>query len=480
MGRKDRSVCFATMRRRILCGDEVQEAELPDDCRILSAPPSLPALDDPIASVRAALASPIEHEPLSKLVGARSRVTIALDDLTIPVVPMEPDFRRIALEVILSELHEAGVDPANVRIVIANALHRQWTRTELATALGPVLSLLPPQRLFNHDACDPSQLVFLGETERGFEVEVNRLVVESDQFIYVNCTPSPMNGGWKSIVVGMSSFRSIRHHHRPFPFARGHSIMDPERSAFHRLLAEMSELVEAHLTPLGRRLFSVEFVPTGTVPCQIAAVNAGYTPAVHDETLRVLASQQRLRVEGQSDIGIWGLPNRDPYSSLSKINPILVANLACSYAFGLYSGRPLVREGGVAIFANPVEDGFSRHHRSYPELYALFERTTDPIALWDEHVEDFAERPEYVWAYRKQFSFHGAHPLFLWGQTRFPRQHLGKIIFCGGADPEPVERMGFAYAPSIEDALDMARADLGPSATATLVEAPPIFIPEVV
>ena len=463
----------------MLSGSNAIRANLPNDVRILSGPSPLPALEDPQAAVREALRAPIAHEPLASLVGPSSKVTIAFDDLTIPVIPMSPpDFRLTVIGVLLEELHAAGVKPENVRLLVANALHRQWTRSELGTVLGPLLSLLPPQRLTNHDACDPDQLTFVGETDRGFEVEVSRAVMESDQFIYVNCTPSPMNGGWKSIVVGLSSFRSIRHHHRPFPLARGHSIMDPERSAFHRLLAEMGAMVESQLAEKGRRLFSVETILNGEMPGKIAAVVAGHPPETHRETLSLLAPSQRVEVDGQSDVAIWGLPNRDPYSAHSTINPILVANLACSYAFGLYSGRPIVREGGVAIFANPVETTFARHHRSYPELFnEILPRTTDPFEIWDEYSEDFAHRPEYVYAYRRQFSFHGAHPLFLWGQTAFARRHLSKIIFCGGPEPEPVERMGFTWAASVDDALSMARADLGSTPSTTLMDMPPVFIP---
>jgi len=427
------------------------------------------------------LDAPIGHRPLRDLVGPGSRVTIAFDDLTIPVVPAAPpDFRGLIIPILLEQLHEAGVRPEGVRLLVANALHRKWTRIELASALGSVLSLLPAQRLENHDACDPDQLVYLGETERGFEVELNKAVTESDQLIYVNCTPSPMNGGWKSIVVGLSSFRSIRHHHRPFPFAHGHSTMDPQRSAFQKLLAEMGAVVDAELARTGKRLFSVETVLTNEMPGRIAAINAGHPAEVHPKTLSLLSSQQSLVVDGQSDIGIWGLPNRDPYSAHSTINPILVANLACSYTYGLYVRRPIVREGGVAIFVNPVEPKFERHHRSYPELFnEILPRTTDPFTIWDEYAEDFANRPEYVYAYRYQFSFHGAHPLFLWGQTAFARRHLGRIIFCGGKDGEPVERMGFTWAPSLEDAIAMARAELGGDPSTTLVDIPPVFIPEV-
>lgn len=469
------------MDLKLLCGDALVEARLPDDARIIKAPEPIAALDDVDAAIRRALAEPSGHEPLASLVGPTSKVTIAFDDLTIPVIPMtEPDFRLSIISILLEQLSAAGVKPENVQLLVANALHRKWTRTELATVLGPILSLLPPQRLVCHDACDPEQLVFLGETDRGFEVEVSRAITDSDQFIYVNCTPSPMNGGWKSTVVGLSSFRSIRHHHRPFPFATGHSIMDPERSAFHRLLGEMAELVEADLATKGRRLFQIECVLTNEMPGRMAGVWAGYPSDVHRETLALLATQQRVAVDGQADIGIWGLPNADPYSAHSSVNPILIANLACSYTFGLYSGMPVVRKGGVAIFLNPVEPRFARHHRSYPELFEeILPRTIDPFEIWDTYAEDFAHRPEYEYAYRYQYSFHGAHPLFLWGQTAFARRHLARVIFAGGDDPEPIERMGFTHAPTVEAALAIARSDLGGDPSVSVVDVPPVFIPEV-
>lgn len=468
------------MQRSILFGDSEIDVRLPDDTRVLSAPPSQPPIEDVDAAIRDALAAPVNHEPLASLVGPASTVTIAFDDLTIPIVPMAaPDFRLSVIQILFEQLMLAGVKPENITLVVANALHRKWTRTELATVLGPLFSLLPPQRLVCHDACDPDGLIYLGETERGFEVEVSRAITDADQFIYVNCTPSPMNGGWKSTVVGMSTFRSIRHHHRPFPLARGHSIMDPERSAFQKLLAEMGGVLEEHLAEKGRRLFQIETVLTSEHPQRVAWVGAGYPPDVHRETLAFLATQQKVVVDGQADIGVWGLPNIDPYSSHSTINPVLVANLACSYTFGLYSRRPVVREGGVAIFANPMRNVFERHHRSYPELFNdILPRTTDPFAIWDEHAEDFAHRPEYVHAYRYQYSFHGAHPLFLWGQSAFPRRHLSKIIFAG-ADPEVVERLEFTAAPTVEDAIEMARAELGGDPSTTFIDLPPIFIPEV-
>jgi len=39
--------------------------------------------------------------------------------------------------------------------------------------------------------------------------------------------------------------------------------------------------------------------------------------------------------------------------------------------------------------------------------------------------------------------------------------------------------MGFTWAPSLEDALSIARAEVGGSPSTTLVDLTPVFIPEV-
>jgi nickel-dependent lactate racemase len=113
-------------------------------------------------------------------------------------------------------------------------------------------------QLFNFDAEDRDNLVFLGETKRRQEVEVSRLVTDSDQLIYVSHPWSHFKGGWKTVVVGLSSWQSIRHHHRPVAKASGKSSLDTKRSAFPKLLNEMGAIIEAELAKKGRRVLHQE------------------------------------------------------------------------------------------------------------------------------------------------------------------------------------------------------------------------------
>ena len=108
---------------------------------------------------------------------------------------------------------DAGVD--DVHIIAALALHRRMHEFELRHALGDRVydAFEPRGLLYQHDAEDPDNLAFLGTTDRGEEIEINKRAAESDLLVYVNINLVAMDGGWKSTAVGLASYRSLRHHH---------------------------------------------------------------------------------------------------------------------------------------------------------------------------------------------------------------------------------------------------------------------------
>ncbi len=464
----------------IAYGDAFITADLPERTKVLQSLEPLLPLENPEKAIKEALYSPIAHDPISNLVGPKSKVTIAFDDPVIPQIPMrKPDFREMTITILLEELEKLGVKRQNVRLICANALHRKFTNGELSTILGPRIPLVfGPSHLYCHDAENRENLVFLGETERGFEVEVNRAVLESDQFFYVNITSLPFHGGWKSIVVGLSSYRSIRQHHRPFRGASGKSVMDAKRSSFQKLIWEMGVVVEKELSKLGRRIFTIESVLSTAQPQELIAVFAGNIPDVHERTLDVLYKQQVLSIPKQTDVAIYGIPNQVYYANLSKINPILLRNQALSYAFGLYHNKPLVREGGIAIFVNPCLRQFhERNHPSYIEFFnEVLPIMQDPYDIWDLYSEDFAHRPEFIHKYRYAYGFHGVHPLILWGQGAFPLRHLGRAFLAGAKDFEVARCIEFEPFATVEEAVAEAESTLGKDCEITYLPMPPMFI----
>ena len=99
------------------------------------------------------------------------KVTVALDDISLPLPPMRtPDVRQQVLEVILPLLADSGVD--DVHLVIAVALHRHMTAAEMKRMVGAkIFDAFYPDRYYNHDAEDPDGLVTLGATDHGEKVD---------------------------------------------------------------------------------------------------------------------------------------------------------------------------------------------------------------------------------------------------------------------------------------------------------------------
>ena len=469
----------------IAYGDGYIKAHLPESVRVIEGKPPMPPVPDVADRVRQVLDAPIAHEPLRALVNAKSKIVIAFDDASGAYFQTRrADFRQTAIEVIVEQLRKLGVPLRNITLLLSQGLHRKLSRTEMETFLGQRLTLqFGYNNLYCHDAEDPQQLAHLGYTHRGFDVEVNRAVLDADQFIYLNTMWAPFNGGWKSAAVGLGTFKSIRHHHRPWPIASGQSVDDPKNSAFKKLVWEQGALIEQALAAKGRRMLTIESVYDSADPKRdVIAINGGHPTETHPHTLAAIQEQQVVDVAGQADILIAGIANwNECYSKFSSVNPILAANQAMANTVMQFQGIPLVRKGGIAILAHPFTAQFdTRRFAPYSEFYdQLLPQSADPYWLWENYVEEFAHRPEYIHGYRYGNAYHGAHPFFMWNSVGPALRHLSRVFIAGARDPDAVRRCGFTPFASVEDALAAAQSELGPNASATLMQRPRHFIPRV-
>jgi hypothetical protein len=450
------------------------------------------------------------------------KLTIAVDDISLPLPPMRaPDIRGRVIEQVLEQAARAGVD--DVRITMANSLHRRMTAKEIEHAVGErVFRSFWPEALGNHDAEDRASLVEIGATDQGEVVEINRRAAESDLVVYVNINLVAMDGGHKSVPVGLGSYRSLRHHHNVHTMLRSRSYMDPSASALHDSTTRMGRLLANHLkiftieTTLNNDTFPKPFdflqkrewewsgadqaaylaakratdrAPADLnrkvfhrikAPYGVTGVTAGETEAVHEVTLANVHRQQLVEVDGQADVLVAGVPYVSPYNVNSILNPILVTCLGLGYFFNMYRGKPLVRPGGVMIMFHPVRREFhSVHHPSYIDFFEeVLAETTDPAAIEAKFEEQFATDPWYVHLYRNSYAYHGVHPFYMWYWAAHAMDHLGDVIFVGG-DRSTVERLGFRTASTLGDALDMASETVGSSPRITAMRCPPLMLAEV-
>ncbi len=503
-------------------GEGVRLERLPLGSRILY--PSDPI--EPIAhaerAIRRALAHPLEDDPLRSLLRAGMRLTIAFDDLSLPLPPMAaPDVRQLVIEEVLEMAAEAGVD--DVELIVATGLHRRMTGDEIRHVVGDrVFTTFWPDRLYNHDAEDPEGNVTIGVTSLDEPVTLNRRSAESDLVVYVNVTLVPMDGGHKSMATGLASYSGIAAHHNVRTLLGSRSYMHPPDSELHHSCIRQGKLIEDavrvfHIettvnnhafptianfmqkretdwTPADQATFLAlkqltDLAPAGVkrsifhsmrAPYGLTGVHAGQVDQVHERSLDAVRRQMTVAVDGQTDIVTMGLPYLGPYNVNSILNPVLVVCLGLGYLFNLYRGRPVVREGGVVIMEHPCRYEFdSVQHPSYIDFYdEVLADTRDPAEIEKRYEQQFAEDPWYRQLFRKSHAYHGVHPFYAWYWAAHALQHLGDIIVVGG-EREVVHRLGFKAASTLDDAFEIAEQTVGRWPSVTHLRTPPLLLAEV-
>ncbi|HEX8054561.1 MAG TPA: lactate racemase domain-containing protein [Thermoleophilaceae bacterium] len=486
-------------------GPSMRLERLPVGTRVIYPQPSLRGLADVDAAISAALGNPSDMEPLEALLKPGMRLTISFDDVSLPLPQMRPpDIRGRIIEEIVARAYRAGVD--DIHLIGATAFHRRMTEAELKHLLGPnVFAEFYPDRLYSHDAEDPDNIAFLGETEKGEKVELNRRAAESDLLIHVSVKLTPMQGGRKSVPVGLGTYQSLRAHHTAHALKQSRSFLDPENSELHHssgrqgdVVASAVRLMQIEVTlnndsyprslsflgkpePMWTRREQLTFASMARAmrrlpanrrsaaiqgmraPYQVTGIFAGEVNAVNAAGAESCAAQLEVPVEGQTDILTTGVHDIGPYNVNSTMNPILVMCMALGYYFNLYHGKPLVREGGVLIFTHPVRREFHPvHHPSYIDFYEeVLPQAKDPAEV-ERFEQSYAEDEWYRHLYRTSYSFHGAHPFYMWYWGAHALDHVGAVIFVGG-DPEVCRHMGFRSASTMQDAIEMAKDVVGTS-----------------
>lgn len=455
--------------RSIVAGPAMVTARLPGRTRFVSPglATSLAPTDDLAKTVAAALDAPLDRDPLSEQVRPGMKVTIAFDD---PTVPCYAPMWATALPQIVERLERGGVQTEDVDLVCANSLHRRFNHDELARTIGEDFVRRHAARIRCHDGEDEDAMVHLGTTSSGHDVVLGRSVVDSDLTIYLNCsTTRGFSGGWKSVCVGLSGYRSIRHHHTPDIMS-----MSLDRNEMHAILDEMGALTERSLGP--ERIFKLETVLSN--PAEVHTVFGGSVGATRAAALDLLRSAQPARrtlIDEPVDVVVYGVPDWSPYAAFSHTNPILdLVSTGLGYLGGMI--QALGRPGCTVVLASPCPLRWNRtHHPSYEQAWnEILTVTRDPEEIRARFEPDFVRRREHIEAYRTGYAFHPVHAtMALYPLKRL--RHAGRVIVAGPEDPSVPAHLGFDSAPDLTAAVDMAVTDLGGRASIAVVDYPMAF-----
>jgi len=340
---------------------------------------------------------------------------------------------------------------------------------ELARLLDAPLVKQFGTRLSCHDAEDPEQIVDLGTTdEHGYPVQVSRLVIDADLTVYVNTNYiRGFTGGWKSVCVGLSTWKSIRVTHTPDGMS-----MSLDRNRMHAVLDEMGRHLEHRL---GRRIFKIDTLLAG--PRDPAHVIAGSVDETRRAALAVQAQRfppRRTATPTPCDILVYGVPDTSPYAIWASVNPILtLISMGLGYLGGMIdaAGAP----GCTVVMAAAVRDTWDRvHHPSYLDVWErVLTQTRDPYEISARFEDQFARHPAHIDAYRHRFAFHPIHGILATHPLKRLRR-VGRVIVAAPRDAHVPRHLGFDVAASVEEAVALAQASHGPGATIGVVEQAPM------
>ena len=165
-----------------------------------------PVLTDPDTLIRNALENPVASPHLGDIIQPGNTISIIVSDST-RTTPT-----NIMLPPLLDMLLGAGAQKQNITIIYALGIHRRQSEQEQEAIVG--------QDIYRKYQCidhDKDRCQYIGTTSRGTPIEVFEHVSGSDVII---CTGSieyhyfaGYTGGYKAILPGVSSYRSIMANH---------------------------------------------------------------------------------------------------------------------------------------------------------------------------------------------------------------------------------------------------------------------------
>jgi len=224
---------------------------LPKRWNLISAEdkPPVPGVADPIQEIRRALDQPIGSPKIEELARPGMEVALLFDDLQRPT-PV-----HLALPEILNRLNHAGIPDNRISGICSLGTHPIPTLEQLKKKVGEEVFSRLRSRIFPHDP-HASDNVIIGRTHRGTLVEINPRVAFADLIIGVGeCMPHPIagfGGGYKIIMPGVCSYRSVASHHFTWMRHRNSRVNLLDGNSF------FEEIVDAGR--LSRLAFKLDFI----------------------------------------------------------------------------------------------------------------------------------------------------------------------------------------------------------------------------
>ena len=373
--------------------------------------------------VERAFLQPIGSEPLSEILKGHKAVLIIVDDYT-RATPVKKILPRL-----LEELERAGIPSSRIKILIALGTHRPMTEEEILKKFGDDLPKRYP--IFNHQWWNPTQLIKQGETERGTPIFVNRMVQEVDFIIGIGqIVPhrvSGFSGGGNIIQPGICGEETTGKTHWL-------SAQFPGREILGKIENPVKEEIEKVAQKVGLN-WIINTIQDGSE--NLIEVVAGDPFDAYRAGARRSREIYQSILPSEADIVI---ADSHPYDS-----ELWLATK------GIYASELAVRQGGVVILITLCPEGVSPSH---PEVLELGYQTFEEV---DQKVRQGMIQKLTVAAHL----VHGG---------RVIKERAKGIMVSQGISQEQTERLGFLYAKTPQEALEIGFSLVGRDGRAAILQ----------
>jgi nickel-dependent lactate racemase len=414
-------------------GNGYQEAQLDDSIPVQIVDPECPEVTTPVTQLIAeALDNPIGTKRLEEMVTPEDHITIIVNDHTRPGPNAE------IVDAIMKRLEKVGVPDDHVEFVVATGSHRASTPEELDKILGEEYHRRI--RVHNHDCQNDEEHVYLGETESGMPLWVDKRVAEAS-FIITTGLIAPhhaagFSGGRKSIVPGVAGIKTLHIHHslpiRPFEPAMGYF----EENPFH-----LAALEAAKKTNVRFIVNAVQDVHKQNIACV-----AGDLQKAHEAGVAICRKANTVEVKELADVVVaspGGAPRDCNLYQAQKA-------LSVAEVFG--------KKGDCTfILCARAEDGVGE-------------------GVFRQWLEEAKTPEEVIERFRKEGFNVGNNKAFMYARALTK----GRVIIVSeNVTKEELEKMMLGWAPNLQAALDMVCAEKKPRQVIVLPKAVSL-IPKVV
>jgi lactate racemase len=389
---------------------------------------SIPHVRDEKISVKEALDHPIGSAPLRELADSGSRVCIVFTDVTRSC----PD--QLLVPPILAELKSAGVPDDNITLLCGIGMHRASTQQEKISKLGA--DIVARYRVIDNEPQNPDALVDLGATPGGTPVSVHQCVVQSSLVIATGIVEphqyAGYSGGRKTLAVGAAGEALIAHTHGPlFVEHPGARLGRIEGNPFHDAITEAARR--------GGLRFILNVVLDDDK--RVLRVRAGDPDEAFQDLVSFARSVYEVPIPHQYDIAIGGV-------GFPKDSNLYQASRAPSYLF--FAPTCVLRPGGYFIIPARCEEGAGSGVGEQRFLSAMRDKPDVRAILEDARLNGYPPGQQRAFVVAKVLE-------------------KNRIIIVGSECPEIVAGCKMIPAATMDEALQIAAADIGEACDVLIV-----------